>query len=449
MDKKLLYKLITIALLSLILLIPLAMIEGQIAERGRLQSMVRDEIAQSSAGQQTLIGPVVGLRYSETEQKTERSEDGKALTYDVKVNKTSVLPAAQLSINGDANVETRHRGLYQAQLFHSRLAIEGKILIPPHLGLDKSARLIDAQATLILSLTDLRGVDVDPVVNINGKNAAFRAPKTGSAFKDIGGHQLHIDLGAVDLEQGGEYHFSFPLQLTGSEALEIAPTAENNRISLKSDWPHPSFQGRFLPRERSIGQTGFSANWEISHLARSFQESLRASSGGAEFTRVQFIEPVNIYQKSERAVKYGSLFIVLSFAAFFLGEILRSRPMHPLQYLLIGLALALFFLILVALSEHISFALSYLASACASILLITVYLSGALGGLRPALGFGAGFTGLFGVLYGVLLSEDNALLMGTALLFVALTAIMLSTRKLNWYRLSNDKKQLAEDLTED
>jgi inner membrane protein len=151
---------------------------------------------------------------------------------------------------------------------------------------------------------------------------------------------------------------------------------------------------------------------------------------------ILFVDPVNVYLQSERAVKYGILFIALTFAGFFLSEILRRAPIHPLQYLLVGLALALFFLLLIALSEHLPFVAAYAIAASACIGLIGSYLAGALGDRRQGLAFAAALTGLYGVLYGVLLSEDNSLLMGSVLLFLALGAIMLATRRIDWYRIA-------------
>ncbi|MER2541150.1 MAG: inner membrane CreD family protein, partial [Azonexus sp.] len=177
-------------------------------------------------------------------------------------------------------------------------------------------------------------------------------------------------------------------------------------------------------------------------LARNFDAALKANSG--EALSIDFIDPVNVYLQAERAVKYGVLFIALTFAGFFLTEILRRTPIHPMQYLLVGLALAIFFLLLIAFSEHLAFAAAYGIAATACIGLIAWYLAGALGGWRQGFAFGSGLTGLYGVLYGVLLSEDNALLMGSLLLFLALGAVMLATRRLNWYGLGNRLMESAE-----
>lgn len=436
MDKKLFFKILAIGLMSLLLLIPLALIEDQIRARSARQDEVKENIANSAAGEQRLISPVIMLRYDQAAEPevTRDLVTGRIMRTPRVVTQTRYIAAENLSISGDARVETRNRGIYQARLFHTNLGTTGRFVIEPLNVPGSSASISNIEATLILGISDPRGVDNDPEVTINGKTFHFSTLEHKSDGSMELSH-LSVNLGKLAPDQKAVFDFSFPLQLTGSERLRIAPTAQSNDIRIKSDWRHPNFGGRFLPRERQIADDGFTAHWEISHLARNFDSALNAN--GNEVLSIDFIDPVNVYLQSERAVKYGILFIVLTFAAFFLTEILRRAPIHPLQYLLVGLALAIFFLLVVALSEHIAFAAAYGLAAIACIALIGIYLSGALGGKRQGMAFAGGLTGLYGVLYGVLLSEDNALLMGSALLFLALAATMLATRKLNWYQLGS------------
>jgi inner membrane protein len=430
-DRKLFYKIFAIVGLTILLLIPLALVEGQIRERSQRQEEVQRNIANSAAGPQTLVGPVILLRTRERVPETRRDADSNLPVTTTKiVEHTQLIAPETLSIDGEAKVETRHRGIYQARLFHLDATSQShfNVSVP---AADAGERLIDAEAVLILGLSDPRGVDSDPDVLINGQHHRFGAGKPAGDALPLA--QLSVPLGRLELGKTHRFAVSFPLQLTGTTRLSIAPTGETNSIQLKSAWPHPNFGGRFLPRERSVGADGFAARWEISHLARDFTNALQPNSG--EALSVDFVDPVNIYLQSERAVKYGVLFIVLTFAGFFLTEILRRAPIHPLQYLLVGLALAIFFLLLTAFSEHMAFAAAYGLAASACIGLIAWYLAGALGDWRRGAAFGAGLTGLYGVLYGVLLSEDNALLMGSLLLFIALGVVMLTTRRLDWYGL--------------
>ena len=440
MDKKLLLKLVAIGFMSLLLLVPLALIEDQIRQRSSRQEEVQRSIANSAAGPQTLTGPVLAIDYRE-KIEPEIKEDpatGRTRSTPRFVDRSLYLPAETLKLTGEARVETRQRGIYQARLYHLDLAVAGRFVLPVHLGLDGQRNIVSAEATLLLGVSDPRGVDNDPLVNLGGKSRRFSTPKGSAQNGDaLAGERLAIPLGKVALDAPTSFEFDFPLQLTGTQRLAIAPTAEANTIAIQSDWPHPSFAGRFLPRERSIGDAGFTARWEVSHLARSFPNTLMAAKGGPnpEVLDILFIDPVNVYLQSERAVKYGILFIALTFAGFFLSEVLRRSPIHPLQYLLVGLALAVFFLLLIALSEHLPFVAAYAIAASACIALIGTYLAGALADRRQGYTFAAALAGLYGVLYGVLLSEDKSLLMGSVLLFLALGAIMLATRRIDWYRI--------------
>ncbi len=434
MQKKLLHKLLAIGILSLLLLIPLSMIESQIAARSARQADVIRNIAESAAGAQTIVGPVISVRFRERiERRTREKGSGHETTSHEVVERTLMFPLQRLDIGGDLRVDSLRRGLYRARLYHLAAQVSGKGSVPPRLGLDK-ANLVDARATLVLGISDPRGVEDDPEVRVNG--VAHRLV-TGAAG-GLGGQGVHVPLGQFDPLAGATYEVSMPLKLTGLERLAIAPTANATRVTLKSSWPHPSFQGRFLPQTRSVTKDGFEATWQVSHLARNFDRAIKAGEGPGtgETLGVGLIDPVNVYLKSERAVKYGILFVALTFAAFFLTEILRQLPIHHMQYLLVGLALAIFFLLLVALSEHLDFIAAYAISSTACVALIGTYLAGALGSRLRGAAFGAGIAALYGVLYGVLASEDNALLMGTLLLFLALGTTMLTTRQLDWYRVA-------------
>ena len=208
---------------------------------------------------------------------------------------------------------------------------------------------------------------------------------------------------------------------------------EVSTAELRGNWPHPSFGGNFLPRSRELNKDGFVARWSTTGLA-SASEASKAQAQDAGF-QVRLIDPVDVYRQALRAVKYGVLFVVLSFAAFFTFENLKALPIHPIQYMFVGLTQAVFFLLLTSLSEHISFSLAYLAAATASITLIGVYLASILRGWQRGVGFSSALVILYASLFGILRSEQNALLLGSLLLFVALAGLMLGTRRIDWYGL--------------
>lgn len=269
------------------------------------------------------------------------------------------------------------------------------------------------------------------------------------------------------MQAGKRVGFSFTLGLSGIERQHFVPVGKNNLVTLASNWAHPQFGGRFLPEKRSVSERGFEATWRVSALASGAQSQLaaleaadapavlagaegpagnRGARASSELDRfnVGFIEPVNVYSQAERATKYGMLFVALTFAAFFVFEMVKRLPIHPIQYLLVGLAMALFFLLLVGLSEHIDFFVSYLVASAACIVLIAYYLSAVLGDWRRGAGFGAGMALLYSALYGLLISENNALVMGSVLLFAVLAALMVATRKLDWYQLGGAPDAIAE-----
>ncbi len=443
MKNKLLKKLAAIAVLSLLLLLPLHLIEGKIAERHNLQSSVGQSIAEASAGQQTLIGPVLAIRYKVRQELT-----GQDAGYTGELtDQTMIIAPKTLSIAGKGKVERRSYGIYHAQLYNFALAMTGQFDIAANLGLDPHTRVSAVHAYLVVGLSDLRGVVNDPEFTVGGAARHFSAG-TGNFLP---GHGMHIDLGELNAGKDQSMAFSAPMTLMGTERLAIAPAGDTTTVNLETDWPHPSFQGRFLPASHSISDTGFKAQWQVSQLARNFDRVLQgeAGKGPMEALVVSFIEPVNVYLQAERAVKYGLLFVILTFAAFFLSELLRGWPIHPMQYLLVGAALAMFFLLLIALTEHIPFIAAYGISAAACVLLIAVYLAGVLQGWLRGAVFGAGLTALYGIVYGVLLSEDNALLMGSCLLFAALGVTMLTTRRLDWDKVAEEltgKRQAQPDL---
>ncbi len=419
-------KILMICLLSLLLLIPLGMIQNKISERQSLQSQVQQEIARSASGAQTINGPYLVLRYKLIERKTVRDNSGNEKVVISATSRDTVVMPRSLQIDGDAEVETRSRGIYQARLFNLHSAIKGDFVVPQGYGIGKAqGDIIPEAAYFVVNVSDSRGIRNAPVLMLNGSQYEF-AP---GAVGPIAGNGIHVALPVVELSQAHTFKFDFPLELQGMSTLAVTPSGNNTEVSLKSSWQHPSFGGSFLPRARTVDDKGFSAQWLVTNLARNHS----GDQAGGEVFSVDFIDPVNVYLLSERAVKYGVLFVVLVFGAFFMFEMLRNLRIHPMQYLLVGTAMAMFFLLIISLSEHISFIAAYITSGVACAALIGIYLAGVLKSRKPALAFSGGIALLYAVLYGVLQSEDNALLMGTLVMFTALAAMMVLTRRMDWY----------------
>jgi len=217
------------------------------------------------------------------------------------------------------------------------------------------------------------------------------------------------------------------------------PAASDTIVTLESGWPHPSFSGRFLPTSSDVSEDGFKARWQVTELASGASADVMAGNGNLDVLAVELIDPVNPYVMSDRAIKYGLIFIALTFVTVGLTELLTGRRVHPVQYLLVGLALSLFFLLLLSLSEHLPFVVAYLIAAGAAAAVLTQYAAAMLGGWLRGLAFGSGVALLYGALYVLLSREQTALVIGAVLLFAVLSVVMALTRKLDWYRLGGER----------
>jgi inner membrane protein len=301
---------------------------------------------------------------------------------------------------------------------------------------------VDADAaSLVFGVSDSRGLRRPPSVTLNGVQAAVE-PGTHLSWLEQG---FTAHAGPVLGTRVLRVPFEIEIELVGTDRLSFVPLGASTHAEMESEWPHPSFTGGFLPDERHVDAKGFRATWQLSRYATGVDGLLERVRQGAKPALetvdfgVRFVTPVDVYQQSERAVKYGMLFVMLTFMAFFLFEVLRRMAVHPIQYGLAGAALALFFLLLVSLSEHLPFALAYLVASGACVGLLAFYVGHVLRSAVRGLGFGGLLAGLYALLYVLLLSEDYALLLGSLLLFVVLGAVMIMTRRVDWYRAGDSQ----------
>lgn len=446
MQKTLALKAIIVLFLGLALIIPLAMIKGLVSERQLRQHEAAAEVAASYAGQQLIVGPLLVVPYVEEYPVFEADvKTGERRQLWKQERRELVFFPDALDIVGTLGTSRKRRGLFSVLLFDLQGTLGGRFTLPAEpafIKRDPNSRIAPEAAFLSLHVSDPRGIAGVPELEWNGQRPSFAQGSRRSAL-DAG---IHAPLGVLDGGKAQEFTFAVKLTLGGTEQIGIVPVAQDNRIEIRSDWPHPSFGGRFLPnpRTQTSGAEGFTAQWRIAALATRAQKQVRDLDVGAckdasclEALQVRLVEPINVYSQSDRATKYAMMFIVLTFGAFFLFEILKRLPVHPAQYALVGLALAMFFLLLLSLSEHVRFGLAYAVAVASCVALVTGYLKYVLAGLGRALAFGALLGSLYGALYGLLISEDNALLLGSALLFALLAAAMWLTRHVDWYRLSS------------
>lgn len=438
MHRALMEKFGIIGLLVILLLIPITMIDRIIDERQEHRDGVLVDIARSSSDKQKVVGPLLAVPYRKTVRIT--SERSKVPFVEEKVLRGTLyfLPDS-LGVQGNMTTEIRKRGIYQARLFHMRSTLFGTFRIPAQWGIveDSASYKFDAPY-LAIGIGDIRGIENSPQLQINGQTIAFE-PGSQVAFLGDGIHaplNLPSDPGSQALE------FTLDLDLQGTGQLEMIPVGRESGINLTSDWPHPSFIGNYLPSRREVSAEGFSAHWKTSFYSTNLEEALDACTLEAQCDTflgrtvgVSLLDPVDQYLKSDRAIKYALLFIGLTFAGFFLLEILRRLAVHPVHYALVGLSLAIFYLLLMSLAEHIGFTSAYLLSATSCVLLNGYYAASVLRAWSRGLAFGAALAGLYGLLFSLLSAEDYALLMGSILVFTVLGLFMVSTRHVDWFSI--------------
>lgn len=437
MNKSLSLKLGTIALLVVMLLIPLVMIGGLIDERQVLRDSVVEDIAQSASRAQQISGPLLVVPYSKYE-RVWKIQDGKSFqTAEVTRSYLVFLPE-RFVLDGTASTELRSRGIYQARLFHAQNRISGQFKVPANWGItsDLDDYRFD-KPFIAVGISDIRGIQNGLQLQLDGRTLDFAA---GSRLDWLGGG-VHAVIDNLDSKAEMRLDYAFDLDLQGTGQLHVLPVGRSSSVTLAANWPHPSFIGNYLPTSREIDATGFKATWQTSFFSTNLEETLSRCTSqqncegfASRAFGVSFVDPVDQYLKSERAIKYALLFIALTFAGFFLFEVLRNLSVHPIQYALVGAALALFYLLLLSLSEHIGFGLAYLLSAGGCVLLIGFYLCHVLHSRVRGFGFAGGLAVLYVLLYGLLSAEDYALLMGALLLFALLGVFMVLTRRLDWYR---------------
>lgn len=352
--------------------------------------------------------------------------------------------ADQLAVSGTLKTEKRYRGIYSARFYTGALQFQGRFEVPVQTPPANVTREWGAP-WIAFSIRDVRGIRSAPGMSWDGETRAF-AP---GVKQDFSGPGVHAVVGAASAAISGVHTFSFTIEIAGLQNLYFVPSARQHDINVSADWPHPSFVGRHLPATREIGSDGFQAAWRILDLS-SEAPRLLALCGDPACTPLQqyvfginLVDPTDVYVQANRAVKYALLFVLLTFAVFFLFEIMRELRIHPVQYGLVGLALAMFFLLLIALSEHIPFVYAYLTSAGACVALIAIYLQAVLLRATRALGFAAMLTALYTMLYALLRSEDHSLLLGALLVFCVLAVVMLLTRRVDWYAVGSTNSAMT------
>jgi len=431
-------KIIFVGVVIVILLIPLFLIRSLINERQGRRDVAAIEVGEKWGSVQTVAGPFITIPYTVywiDENKVQRSSRAYA----------QFLPE-DLDIEARIEPEIRSRGIFDVVVYRAQISMKGHFspVDIEELNLPASDTLWD-EAYISLAVSDMRGIREGVGFFWNG---SYRSFEPGIVDQEIFVSGINAALPDAERAVAGRNSFEIDFTLNGSEQLFFVPVGKTNSTAVSSSWPDPSFTGAYLPTEHEIDSDGFRGSWEISFLSRSFGQTWKSSApnfsgiGSAMLSSsygTKLFLSVDHYHKTMRSVKYAILFILLTFVAFFLLEVMGGIRIHPFQYLLVGLAMSVFFLLLLSLSEHMQFALSYAAASAATIGIISAYSTRLLLRKRRSLFFGLFLVLLYVCLFVLLQLEDYALLLGSTIVFLVLGFVMYITRKIDWYSFRLDQ----------
>lgn len=439
-----------IIILAMLFLIPLWMVRGVITERSFRAQEVAREIAGKWAYEQFVQGPFLVIPGERINPASEKGE--------VQYRKAVLLPDA-FSAQAEVVTETRSRGIFDTVVYTSEIKLKGDFTAAAlkKAGFEEDGwRLRFDQAVLALGINDLRGIQGDLAASFGA--ASLEAEPGMPSAGPLPSSGIHWPVSAREVQDGGA-QFEVALTLRGSSRLSFLPVGQSSVMEMRGDWLSPSFDGRSLPVEREIHEDGFSAKWDVSHLSRPLPQSWTSDDAtaanldprtlyqsrssraahGVDLSNISigasFLQPVDFYLLSERSAKYGLLIVALLFLTFFLFEVLAGIALHPLQYLMVGASLVLFFLGLVALAEVVGFAAAYGLSSGLVAAMVSFYAAAILKRRLWAGSLCGMIVALYALIYLILQLEEVALLAGTLVLFAALGLTMFATRKVDWFNV--------------
>lgn len=435
-------KLIVIGIMILFLLIPVSMVQDLIRERENRKEDAIREVSSKWGNPQTITGLVLSIPYfQQSKIYDEKSDKYKLVT---SKEYAHFLPET-LNITGNLSPEIRYRGIYEVILYNTNLNITGFFNSPNFTDWKISEKdIIWDEAYISLGISDLRGIQDKAVLNWDNNPLEFNP---GLTSNDVIQNGISCKIPKIEMDSlNPNTAFSLDLNLNGSSNLNFIPVGKTTSINLESSWATPSFDGAFLPDERTVDENGFNAKWSVLHLNRPYPQSFKGTAYGMNETSfgVNLLLPIDEYQKSMRSAKYAVLFIALTFLLFFFVQILNRIRIHPIQYMIVGLALCVFYTLLIALSEHITFMLSYLISSISIVTMITLYAHNFSNNKRITAVVGLILTILYLFIYTILQIQDYALLIGSIGLFITLAIVMYLSRKIDWYSINGSDESIQK-----
>ncbi|MEX6686046.1 cell envelope integrity protein CreD [Danxiaibacter flavus] len=409
-------------LLILVMLIPTLFVQSLIVERKERQKEVVEEVSSKWAGAQVVSGPYIVVPYVDPLAYSEAQKTGR---------RNIILLPDDLNLTGDLLPEKRKRSIYNVMLYHSNFNEKGafKVKLPADIDV-KNLLLKDAR--ICVGIKDFKGIEEKMSIAFNGSQYEL-LPGLPTALIDSRGLSAPVDLTNVDFAK--PMPFEIDVRLKGSEMIRFMPLSANSKFALQSSWPNPSFTGNVVPSDYTVSGKGFNATWKFNSANLPFPTVITDSLPDKQDISfgVSLVQPADQYAKTERSIKYAILIIGLSFGLFFIIELLQDKPLHPLQYILVGLALIIFYTLLLSISEFISFNYAYLIAAIATIFLIGMYAQSHFRNRKTSGILTTGLTVLYGFIFALISLEDTALIVGSIALFIILALVMFVTRKINWY----------------
>jgi len=415
------WKLGLISLLCVVLIIPLFWINQTILEREKYYQKSLDLVAKSWSQAQRIVGPLILVPY------VDKADPKQPL-------KEYVILPSELNASVVIHPEVRHRGIFEVTVYQADIAIQGsfsKFLTNEH----PKKEFYWNQAKLILPISDLRGINSVKVTS-DGQPLPIKQG-TESLNAVISGVHAVMNLNPEVITGSTGMHFDVSLNLKGTDSINFLPIGKDTKIDVKSTWPDPSFIGQFLPVSREIKASGFEASWKIPYLARHLPESFDSKLIDQLFEKdafgIRLLKAADHYKQAERATKYCYIFILYTFLAFFLFEVVKKIKIHIFQYGITACSLLCFFVLLTAFSEHLSFNIAYLLAATAIVAQVSLYTFKMVPDVATRVTFSVIFAALYGCLFWLLRLEDYAFLMGSLLMFSILSLTMYYTRNVKWY----------------
>ncbi len=420
------FKFVLVAFLVLILSIPLLFVYLMTSERESYANKALRDVSHMWGSAQTVRGPFIivpTLKKREVRRGNETRVE--------KVRNFAVFLPENLDVAADVKSEIRSRGIFEVPVYRSKLRFSGRFKTADLTRINRSVdEILWPEAVFTLIMNDVRAIKKTAEITIDGANKQLF--RSGSGISHVKG--IHVPVNEAQAQ--GDMSFAFTLHLNGSTSLNFVPAGGETAIKMTSDWPHPSFKGAFLPDKRQINDKGFQAQWAIPRLARGQAQAFLAENLSAlmrdTIFGVTFYQPVGYYGLVERSLKYALGFIAIAFFAVFIMEIHSGRRVHWIQYVFVGLALIIFYLVLLGTSEHLGFEFSYTIAALSTCVLIAAYVASALKSVNRGFALFSIMGLIYGLLYLLLKVEDYAMLIGSIAAFLLLAIVMFATRNVDW-----------------